>query len=892
MILRRKEVAPMQPPRMFNLVRDENGASYLTPTRATGAAVERYDEFLTRAAVGVAGLNDPMSALICSLVVFDTPYAVDDVLQMTVAALKSDRADPTIYIHWARNRRLFCKELSVHTRKVLQKIPCSDEIDTSTALAEATTILSNWYPLPKCAKPESLLKWLINDATAWNYFNLPRPLFADLCHALPITPLSSDVLVRRLQASRNPAEFSPLPRRTNQYEETLCDAICSSLFEAKASTSSAWLVTALLDALKSKENRNAGPRKSSDRTREAAIRSLSKLSGSLETADPTAALIFDFTLFMLNRGTARTAKGDVKTIRGYLNDLAKDLHAAITKTGSHPLSLTDEEWHKQLIALRDTVPTATRSKSIAALNKYLQSQLGIEAYLPDYRTVEQRAVHANLVWPNELRASFDFIQTHEPDERLQQQLAVILWIGDRTPIRIGEVSLLRIQNIRFMDVEGTRHVQLEIAPRHGHHEGKSPAARRIIPLGTEESCGILLNWLKRREKTECAHREHFLFGDPHVEGGLYRFGRSILSLNRALKWATGDTSVSFHTLRHSVVTRLINQAFEITDSNQATARLQEIAQIVGHESVETTLICYFHTPHSVLRKAIDRKLATRFRCLVGPPQIAVAPVAPELEPHNIDPSEQSHGQSPNVLKPTAATERQGVELIRKVLMDICSGLPPTAITSRCGISMSTLTNQVTCALDITGGLLCRQKASAWDSQCDSLEVKMKLTQQRLVALGFNFNQPKLSVHQLIWSGLKKLNAASMTEVGLSWLRSFKGGAISLDKPSDCHSLVKFMRQAGVPAEHFIVRGAPTPTEHAQESGTPPQFQNLMHTLFDHERSFEGVGKRGGRATWYLLVCRRPVFQGQKAPPAACRMSEVHSAFLVGAISAFLQKKQG
>ncbi|WP_341909414.1 site-specific integrase [Polaromonas sp. YR568] len=837
-------------------------------------------------------MNDPISALICSLTVFDTPHAVEDILQMTVAALKSDRADPTIYIHWARNRRLFCKELSVHTHKVLQRIPCSDEIDTSTALAEATTILSNWYPLPKCATPESLLKWLINDATAWNYFNLPRPLFADLCHEQPITPLSSDVLARRLQASRNPAEFSPSPRRTDQNEETLCDAICSSLFEAKVSSSSAWLITALLDALKSKENRDAGPRKSSDRSREAAIRSLSKLSGSLETADPTAALIFDFTLFMLNRGTARTAKGNVDLIRSYLKDLAKDLHAAITKTGCHPLSLTDEAWHNQLIALRNVVPTATRSKSIAALNKYLQSQLGIEAYLPDHGTVEQRAVHANVVWPNELCASFEFIKTHEPDERLQEQLAVILWIGDRAPIRIGEISLLQILNIRFMDVHGTRHVQLEIAPRRGLHEGKSTAARRIIPLGTEESCGILLNWLKRREKTEYAHREHFLFGDPHDEQRLYRFGRSIRSLNQTLKWATGDTSVSFHTLRHSVVTRMINQAFEITDSNQATARLQEIAFIAGHKSVATTLICYFHTPHTALRKAVDRKLAAKFPCLIGPPQIAVAPVATGPEPRNIDTSEQSHGQSPNVLKSTTARQRHEVTLIRKVLMDICSDLPPTAITSRCGISMSTLTAHVECALDITGGLLGTKKASVWDSQYDSLEVKVKLTQQRLVELGFNFNQPKLSVHQSIWSGLKKLNADSLKEVGLSWLRSFKGGAISLDKPSDCDPIIKFMRQAGVPAEHFLVRGASTPAEHAQEGGTHLQIQNLTHTLFDHERSLESVGKRGGRASRYLIVCRRPVFHGQKTPSAACRMTEVHSAFLVGAMSAFLQKKQG
>lgn len=887
---REKLTAQMSPPRMFNVRKDAMGSSYLTPTMATAAAVERYDQFLGRAAGEIAGLGNHISALICSLILFDTPFSLEDIPQMAAAALKSDAAEEYVHIHWARNRRLFCRELSVQTRNVLKQIACRDGIDISSAIADSAEIFSSWYPLPKLASQKSLLKWLINDASAWYYFNLPRPLFADLCHEQPITPLPPEVLARRLQQPRTPSELSPSQCRDNQSEDVLSEAITSSLLGVSHSSSSAWLVSALLEALKTNNNRESGPRKSTGRSKDAAIRSMSRLAGRLESADPATALIFDLALFMLNAGTARTTKGNVDTIRSYLDDLAKDLHAAISKARRHPLDLTDLEWHNQLINLRDAVPTSTRSKSIAALTKYLQSQLGIEAYLPKQGAIEQRAVHANVVWPNELSAAVDFLKTHEPDQRLQEQLPLMLWIGEHAPIRIGEVSLLQMRSVRVIEVKGIRHIELEIAPRLGLHAGKSTAARRVIPMGPAEECGVLMDWVDRR-KTECADLEQFLFGDPHYPEKLYRLGRSISALNRTLKWASGDTSVSFHTLRHSVITRMVNQAFESADGNKATARLKEIALFSGHESVKTTLTCYFHAGHTALRRAIDRKLATRFPSPSNSPYKSADSTSPELAPQQLDKSEQSLSLISVIHETPLATQNQSMDLVQKILLDICNHLTPTAITSRCSISLTTLGDYVSCALDVTARLVGDRTTRKWDSDFESLEVKARLTKQRLDRLGFDFSQPELHVHQLIWSGLQKLNAVSVGEVGQSWLRSFEGGVISLENQSDFEPLIDFMKQAKVPAEHFLVRLASDPSTHVQKSEPPLKIQHLTHPSFGPETVTEHVAKRRGRPTKYLLVCRRPVFPGLIAPPAVCRMSEVHSAFLVCAISALHRKKR-
>lgn len=881
---RKKLVAPMSPPRMFNTIRDAKGASYLTPTRATAAAVERYDQLLGRAAKEIAGVDNPLSALVCSLILFDTPYAVEDIPHMIAAALKADPSDPSTFIHWARNGWILCRELSVNTRNVLKQITRGDDVDICSAIADSAVILHSWYPLPKCACLESLLKWIVNDASAWNYTNLPRPLFADLCGEQPVTPLPAEVIARRLQQPRTPSEVSPSQCRESRTEDVLLEAISASLFGINESSSSAWLITALLEALKSKNSEDSGPRKATERSREAAIRSLSRLAGRLESADPTTALVFDFTLFMLKAGTARTAKGNIETIRSYLEALAKDLHAAITKTRRHPLDLTDLEWHNQLVTLRDDVRTPTRSKSIAALSKYLRSQLGIEVYLPTHGMIERRAVHANVVWRNELSAAVNYLKTHEADHRLQDQLSLMLWIGNRAPIRIGEVSLLQMRSVRLIEAQGSKHIELELAPRRGLHAGKSKAARRVIPLGPAEECGVLLDWVDRR-KTECANPEEFLFADPHHPEKLYRLGRSILALNRALKWATGDTLVSFHTLRHSVITRLVNQAFEIADANQATSRLKEIALVTGHESVMTTLTCYFHAAHIALRRAIDRKLTARFPILSSSPSKSSDSALSELAPQQIDKAEQSLSLTPVTPETSLAARNQSIDQVRKIFLDICNQLSPTAIVNRCSIGMASLTEHVSQMLDTTARLSGGRTTNRWDSELEPLDVKLKLIKQRLDKLGFDFRQPELPLYQSIWSELKKLDAMSMEEIGRSWLRSFDGGVISIENPSDCHSLIKFMRRASVPAQHFLVRVASDCAPHIQRSGTSLQIH------FDPETVIEPVDARRGRPTQYLLVCRRPVFPGLPVPPAICRMSEVHSAFLVCAISAFLQKKR-
>lgn len=888
MTLRKKMLAPMSPPRMFNTALDRKGTSFLTPTRATAAAVERYDEFFGLATKEIAGVNNDVSALICSLILFDTPFAVEDIPQMTDAALRADPSDSNICIHWTRNRRIFCRELSRSTLALLKQVGCRENVVIGSAVADAVAIIGRWYPLPDRANRESTLQWIMNDAAAWHYMNLPRPLFADLCHVQPMTPLSREVLARRLREPRTEPEPALNTRhRESVLEDALSEAIGTALFGPNESSSSAWLVTALLEALKSKNNGEIQARIAKDRSREAAIRSLAKLCKRLESADPATALIYDLAMFMLNAGTARTSSGNVETIRAYMDDLAKDLHSAIAKTRRHPLEMTDQDWHGLLISLRDAAPSMTRSKSIAALNKYLQSQLGIEAFLPKNGAAEFRVVHANVVWPNEWKAASDFVRTHEPDNRLQEQLAVMLWIGDHAPIRIGELSLMRLRNIRVINTEETKQIELEIAPRRGLHAGKSEAARRIIPIGKAEDCGVLLDWVDRR-KTECADPDDFLFGDPHQLGKLYRLGRCLLSLNRTLKWVTRDSAVSFHTLRHTVITRLVNEAFEVPDARQATARLQEIAVLAGHESVETTLICYFHTAYEPLRAAIDRKIGSLF---AGETNGKLsASTLHDLLPKASNKSPQVAPSSSAVCEKPSTAQALRLDLARKALMDICNHLPPEAIASRCGISMSTLAVFVSCALDVTGPLLRSSVAGQFDDDLDPLELRLTKVRQRVEKLGFDFSQPELKIHQTLWSELSKKEPVAIELIARSWLRSFKAGVISLESPTDWHPIVDFMKEAKVPAAHFLVRIASDPGVRGEGTDSVLLAKHCADTSFDSETVTELVASRRSRPSRYLLVCRRPVLWGSAIRPATCRMSEIHSAFATCAVAVFLRRK--
>lgn len=862
---------------------------YLAPTRASLAACERYSSFLAKASSSIAALDRKDTALVCSILVFDTPGAPEDVGHMLAAALKIDVTHSPVNVYWYRNRVVHCRELSHQTCERIKAINKATELAPEMVLSNAKEILASWYPMPQNANPDLILDWLVNDALAWNFNHLPKPLMADLIGKQPIEPLPRNVIDRQFLTPRITPEYQMASTRQNQKaEELLTDAICSALLSTDSKTSSSWLVTDLLSTLSSKDADSDRPRRSHARGKAAAIRSISTLNKKLERGDSAVAIVFDWALFMLEAGTARTSSGNVQMVRIYLRDLAHDLYREISKCKSHPMDLDDEDWHKLLVNLLVPDEGKTRGSAVAAFSKYLQVQLGIEAALPRSISKEVRPVKANAIWPREFQAALSFIRDKESDERLQQQLEVMLHIGNMVPIRVGELALLQLRSIRITKIGELHHLEIEIAPSRGLHPGKSKAARRVMYAGTSDKCRELMAWISRR-KDECADDDHFLFGDPHATQKLFRMGRSIRVLHQSLKLATGDSSVSFHTLRHTVITRLISEAFKLGDPNLATIRLKEIADMAGHSHPCTTIKHYFHLPHVALRAAVDKRMASFFT--IKGSQGAWQPVK-HRTPQQLPGKTSSTGvieRLPSNLGKSTLDSGDNLEKIRKILLDISQGLSSVSISKRCGIEDEELAQVVDTSLHVTNALMPFGRTESFGWPTKNLDANISRLHIGLKKLGFDFRAPELAVHRSVSVHAAKISREARAEAAIAWVKCHTGGVLSLQLQSDYEPLLRFLKDANVPRAHLVVRTAASTEGDERTSNSSEKFIQGIRAVLGADISLETVSRRRGRPQRYLLLARRPVFQGGVAPSAVCRMAEIHAVFAVCAVSSFNER---
>ncbi len=176
------------------------------------------------------------------------------------------------------------------------------------------------------------------------------------------------------------------------------------------------------------------------------------------------------------------------------------------------------------------------------------------------RTVELR-LHQNGEW------------TH--DQRLADaaMIALMRYAG----LRAGEVVQLRIGDLNISQ-DGKRGT---VVVRHGKGD-----KRREVPLHSKECIPQLQAWLEARTPTES---DQLFVGKrgPLTYAGLYRRLRGLTAM--------ADVECTPHQLRHTAAKELIN----------AGAQLSEVAAILGHERLETTMR-YISPDAGDLARAMER----------------------------------------------------------------------------------------------------------------------------------------------------------------------------------------------------------------------------------------------------------------------------------------------
>ncbi|ERS91794.1 tyrosine-type recombinase/integrase [Halomonas sp. PBN3] len=185
-------------------------------------------------------------------------------------------------------------------------------------------------------------------------------------------------------------------------------------------------------------------------------------------------------------------------------------------------------------------------------------------------------------------------------------------LGFRAGLRIGEVLSIQICDVQLKKRVPDTDVVLLVRDNE-YVANKSYSSRRQLPLHhllTEEELGPFKDYVINRQEMS-RHPRVMLFGEGGESLAPLRDDKVSPAIHEVMRRVTGDPSVRFHHLRHSLANNLLLAFhgipapwaapahlnalwYEITGGVVSRQGLHFIAQVMGHSSPDVTLRSYLH----------------------------------------------------------------------------------------------------------------------------------------------------------------------------------------------------------------------------------------------------------------------------------------------------------
>ncbi|TCS35647.1 phage integrase family protein [Paucimonas lemoignei] len=888
---------------------DESGRLIPRPSRSTdlNAYCSRAAEFLTAFHRGDFHSGEPTTAAIASVIGLEGICSIDELKSLLAANNSMSRIGDQCAVSWKASDDHLDRRF-LHPATTLALVQVDQQTTWPAALSAFDALLGRTRSTRTQGAAElGHLAGLLLDMTAWHFLSLHRPLFCHVARFAPASALPDSVYARRV--AKRPLLLETSSDLTADDADRIQAQVIDTALQYNDAGSGGWVIAEL------KTIANLHKHKARALAKIDWIKSLGTMSGNLRDAGSAAATIFGWVLHMVTVGTPREASPSPATISAYVSAISSEL---LQELGAHKDPIPC--WK-----LTDIIDAYQRILKCRASNLHAASALNaFHAYLVDSFDMpplrqalasEVRSVHkANILWDHEADSIRDWLGSGHGEERLSQQVRLAFELAHHLHLRIGELFSLCLRSVRTYD-DGQ--IELEIAPSPKGKSGKSPASRRIRRITSEETAQLLRRWVQRRD-LEAALHDDYLFGDPHNGKRVYQYGKTYVMLSRALKAASGDTSISPHALRHGVSFE-VEQALIVERHDIDINLLDEIAVETGHRSFQMGWGWYSHLFEQPLRDGIDRSLKNHelnygvVAKLTGlSREVLRQRVARSPENRNCTLRkilQDSAGalpipdicakfnftdlpESPDVFaKPGISFEK-----IVAVLGDISANLTLPAIAARNGIGETTIQDIAASALCI----LSRQYAAQIEWRKLLLEDPLFVLQnlQKL-----NIRSPFERAEQAKFLSLSRFLAGHVhTDVVTDGLRSWQacadGDYISLDSPNLAEGLIALLHGAGVPLTHLVLRAAPgfVPPMSAIDqvigrtfhpglspAGFSLDLVYLFQKIYNGTPQIEAIVQRRGRPSAYLLVSSCPASGEDAVQNAAVGMAGFHGLMIAAHI---------
>ena len=890
---------------------------FIRPGQDAAGGVERFDNFISwTLQKGVTELSPPQ--LVIAAVLTQEGLVTEKDLPDCLSALpKVVRRGDAVHVAWSTSEVVRRCSLSAITIAAFKLMPIEQLVHWPTELKKFSETLRNFYPGAKDLRGPDRLTSVLRDASSWLYLNCPLVIFGYLMGQLRLSLLSDLAHDRRIGAiAKQPAEPKEITVDDPLLAEAKDAALELAFDDGNPASQSRWIV----DALKKLVSVGGGQ----DSVRSAEYLARGEVRRRLQdvvitltrVGTPVDGLLLAWVIHLFESGSVRLKNPKTSTITRYVIAATERLHGALSRLGVVPAETNQEQWQdlfKGLLAAED-VSNELRC-SLASFHCYLMSEFGVEPMPWLFAGVEEVSLaKATVVWPHELMLASERIGRTVPDERLEQQMQVLLAIGANSKVRIGELRSLQMRSVQ---VQGSD-AWIEIAPKRSHHQGKSSAARRIIKLSDSAAIKVVKSWVDRRE-AESAEPDELLFANPLDPQKCYRMGAGQRLLNQMLRSVTGDADVSFHSLRHSVISRELLTALMEADVHHAISPIHQTAVQAGHRHESTTFINYFHLPEEVVRHWIDRAMA---RYLDSPVTASKwlgrsadslrqarlrsadkAKFLPkEVRGHALSLVQQpvtvvNIPQYELVPSPLSVTETGGVSISMPVVLSVMNGLKfdrsVPGICSTSGMSEDNLAHICRSVAHVDRQIEGRsQRNRAGLSQKANNQACFDFARASLKRLEFCFNPIVEPFLKDLAQQLEGANASAEKATGAAraWAGVLSGSVLSLMDADTIEPLIELIYAANIGPENMVVRvqlsDRSDPNEQAggHKGGVELEAaRSMFDAVYAAYPQIESVKSRRGCPEVYLVISRVRTGAGRAVASASARMTHFNGLMFSAAV---------
>ena len=485
-------------------------------------------------------------------------------------------------------------------------------VSENAAIAELAGFVRATVPFWDEESDEIVVERVLTAGRAWAVLSLPGFLAAHVCRDSPLCALPRSAWARRESGlalsitgalAAPPANISTMGR--------LLDAI-------HVADTVGGDARALLDVLKKSLREGARIGGTHYRVRQEMLRLIGVHIEAACRSGWQAALLFAWTVDLIESGTERVPELAVNTILGYVPPLLEPIMLELQ--GITALTRDAAAWfeiYQRVLASKSAGSRKNLASAMASFHDHLVRWHGINALDQALHTqLPDPPPAANTVWPHEMDRIHQWLARCDLDDRLRGAISVSLRLAWSCRLRTEELMTLRLRNVQG--------AVLEVAPMIRDRQPKSDSSVRAMHLD-DVAVSALDDWVCRR-RTEGATDIDLLFGDPHHPDHVYRRGTLHAALIGLLRAATGDPSVVFHTLSHAWCDRqIVGGNRERGDVNW----LNPIAAGMGHFSA-SSLRSYAHQYERLLQGELHAVLssmvtlnATDCARLIGEPPASV-----------------------------------------------------------------------------------------------------------------------------------------------------------------------------------------------------------------------------------------------------------------------------